>query len=59
VEVLRELAGYLKRTLGLVGVEVVTTEEVQAGGKEGEKGFSKHIVEIAEPGSPSYEFVNV
>ena len=56
VDVLKEMVPYLKRTLNLTDLDVVIAEEV--GDKDG-PGFTKHIVGIAEPGMPSYEFMNV
>jgi leucyl-tRNA synthetase len=55
-EVLRQLSPYLKRSLNLVDVDIVLAEEVA--GKDG-PGYTKHIIELAEPGNPSYEFMNV
>ena len=53
VEVLREILPYIKKSLNLVDAEVFLAEEAK------EKGFSTHIVEAAEPGSPGFEYYNV
>ncbi|KAF8064193.1 hypothetical protein FPV67DRAFT_1584778 [Lyophyllum atratum] len=56
-EVLQEILPYLRKTLGLVDVEVLTVEEAKQ--KEDEPGYSKHIIETSEPGSPAFEYRNV
>ena len=53
-----DLAPYLKRTLQLEDVDVYAAEKAAKEGKEG-PGFTKHIIELAEPGQPSFEFMNV
>jgi leucyl-tRNA synthetase len=58
VDVLRDLAPYLKRTLILVEIDVYVAEDAIKEGKQG-PGFTKHIIELAEPGQPSFEFMNV
>lgn len=56
VDVLSEFLPYLKRTLDLVEVEVLLAEDAKS--KEG-PGFTKTIIESAEPGSPAFEYRNV
>ena len=58
VDVLKDLAPYLKRTLQLEDIDVYVAENAAKEGKEG-PGFTKHIIELAEPGQPSFEFMNV
>ena len=55
---LKDLAPYLKRTLQLEDIDVYIAENAIKEGKQG-PGFTKHIIELAEPGSPSFEFMNV
>ena len=55
--VLNELLPYLKRSVGYVDAEVLSVEEARK--HEGEPGFSKNIIESAEPGTPAFEFRNV
>jgi leucyl-tRNA synthetase len=47
---------YLKKTLGLVDVEVMSVEE--AWSKEG-PGFTKSLIDSSEPGAPAFEYRNV
>ncbi|EJD05001.1 leucine-tRNA ligase [Fomitiporia mediterranea MF3/22] len=54
--VLSELLPYLKKSLNLVDAEVLMVDDALQ--KEG-PGFSKTIIEQAEPGSPAFEFRNV
>ncbi|TCD62832.1 cytosolic leucyl tRNA synthetase [Steccherinum ochraceum] len=56
VDVLNEFLPYLKRTLDLVDVEVLLADDAKA--KDG-PGFTKSIIESAEPGSPAFEYRNV
>ena len=56
---LREVLPYLKRTLNLVDVEVLSVEEALAHGEGGKVGYSRSIIESSEPGSPAFEFRNV
>ncbi|CAL1697931.1 unnamed protein product [Somion occarium] len=56
VEVLREFLPYLKRTLGLVDAEIYFADDAKA--KE-EPGFTKNIIDSAEPGAPAFEYRNV
>ncbi|KZS95395.1 leucyl-tRNA synthetase [Sistotremastrum niveocremeum HHB9708] len=56
VSVLKDLVPYLKRTLNLVDADVWLTEDTE--GKTG-PGFTRHIIDLAEPGSPSFEYRNV
>lgn len=53
VDVLEQVAPYLKKALNLVDVEVYLVEDAK------QKGFSVSIVEGAEPGSPAFEYYNV
>ena len=53
LEVLNEIAPYLKKSLNLVNVEIYLTKDAK------DKGFSAAIVESAEPGSPAFEYWNV
>jgi leucyl-tRNA synthetase len=57
--VLREVLPYLKRTLTLVDVEVLSVEEALAHAGAGDAGYSRMIIESSEPGSPAFEFRNV
>jgi leucyl-tRNA synthetase len=57
--VLREVLPYLKRTLNLVDVEVLSVEEALAHVEGGKAGYSRSIIESSEPGSPAFEFRNV
>ena len=59
VKVLKELTPYLLRTLNLVDAEVFLIEDAKTKEAEGIVGFTKSIIESAEPGSPSFEFRNV
>lgn len=54
--VLHELVPYLKRTLKLVDVEVWKVEDALM---QTEGGFTKMLIDNAEPGSPGFEFRNV
>jgi leucyl-tRNA synthetase len=55
VAVLAEFIPYLKKSLNLVDVEIVTVEQARA--KEGE--YSSNFIESSEPGSPAFEYRNV
>jgi leucyl-tRNA synthetase len=57
--VLREVLPYLKRTLNLVDVQVLSVEEALAHVEAGKTGYNRMIVESSEPGSPAFEFRNV
>lgn len=54
---LYETMSYLKRSIGFVEVDLLLVEEARR--REGTVGFSKNIIDSAEPGSPSFEFRNV
>lgn len=56
-QVLREILPYLKKTLSLADVEVLSVDEARQ--KEGEAGYSKSIIDTSEPGSPAFEYRNV
>ena len=58
-DVLREVLPYLKRTLNLVDVEVLSVEEALSQIEAGKVGYSRMIIESSEPGSPAFEFRNV
>ena len=58
-DVLREVLPYLKRTLNLVDVEILSVEEALAQVEAGKEGYSRMIIESSEPGSPAFEFRNV
>jgi len=58
-DVLREVLPYLKRTLNLVDVEVLSAEEALAHAEAGKAGYNRQIIESSEPGSPAFEFRNV
>ncbi|KAH9990344.1 leucyl-tRNA synthetase [Russula vinacea] len=58
-DVLREVLPYLKRTLTLVDVEVLSAEEALEHAVAGKAGYSRSIIESSEPGSPAFEFRNV
>ncbi|KAF8494346.1 leucyl-tRNA synthetase [Russula emetica] len=58
-DVLREILPYLKRTLNLVDVEILSCEEALEHVGAGKAGYSRLIIESSEPGSPAFEFRNV
>lgn len=53
---LLEILPYLKKSLNLVDAEVLTVDDAL---RKDEPGFTKLIIESAEPGSPAFEFRNV
>lgn len=55
--VLSEILPYLKKSLNLVDVEVLSVDEARQ--KEGEAGYTKNIIDTSEPGSPAFEYRNV
>ena len=55
--VLRELLAYLKKTLNLAEVEILSVEDARS--KEQEHGYTKSIIDTSEPGSPAFEYFNV
>jgi leucyl-tRNA synthetase len=57
--VLLEVLPYLKRTLTLVDVEVLSVGEALGHAEAREAGYSRTIIESSEPGSPAFEFRNV
>ncbi|EIN05837.1 leucyl-tRNA synthetase [Punctularia strigosozonata HHB-11173 SS5] len=57
IEVLKEILPYLKKSLNLVDVEVLSVEEALQ--HAGEPGFNRAIIEASEPGAPAFEFRNV
>ncbi|KAG5339737.1 hypothetical protein C0989_003925 [Termitomyces sp. Mn162] len=56
-QVLREILPYLTKSLGLVDAEVLSVEEARQ--KEGERGYTKSIIDSSEPGTPAFEYRNV
>jgi leucyl-tRNA synthetase len=57
---LRELAPYLKKSLGLADVEILSVEEAMKRAEGGgEDGFTKALIEGSEPGAPAFEYRNV
>jgi leucyl-tRNA synthetase len=58
-QVLHELAPYLKKSLNLESVEVLSVEEALQKAQNGEAGYSKVLIESSEPGSPAFEYRNV
>jgi len=58
-EVLLEVLPYLKRTLNLVDVEILSCEEALEHAGAGKAGYSRLIIDSSEPGSPAFEFRNV
>jgi len=59
VDVLNEILGYLKKSLGLVDAEVLTVDEALARSSAEPQGYNKTIIESSEPGTPAFEFRNV
>ena len=57
IKVLKEISGYLQKTLNLEGVEIFLVEDALK--QEGTPGFTKSIIECAEPGAPAFEYRNV
>ena len=55
--VLKEIAPYIKKSLGLVDVEILSVGEALA--KTDEPGYTKIIIETSEPGNPAFEYHNV
>lgn len=58
-QVLRELAPYLKKSLGLADVEIMSVEEAVQRAQGGEVGFTKALIDGSEPGAPAFEYRNV
>ena len=54
-----EILPYLKRTLNLVDVEILSCEEALEHVGAGKTGYSRMIIDSSEPGSPAFEFRNV
>jgi leucyl-tRNA synthetase len=54
--ILSEILPYLKRTLNLVDVDVLSVEDARS--KEG-SGYTGMIIDSAEPGNPAFEYRNV
>lgn len=55
--VLAEMLSYLKKTLSLVDVDILTVEDALE--KQEEAGYTKSIIESSEPGCPAFEYRNV
>ena len=55
--VLKEIVPYIKKSLALVDVEILSVEEALA--KTDEPGYRKIIIETSEPGRPAFEYYNV
>jgi leucyl-tRNA synthetase len=51
------LIPYLKKSLGLHDVEIMTVEEARM--KQGRLEYSPNIIDSSEPGSPAFEYRNV
>jgi len=58
-DVLREVLSYLKRTLNLVDVEILSCEEVLEHAGAGKAGYGRLIIDSPEPGSPIFESRNI
>lgn len=54
-----ELSSYIKKTLNLDEVDILTTSEALAKVEQGVPNFTKSIVESSEPGNPGLEYYNV
>lgn len=59
VDVLNEILGYLKKSLGLEDAEVLTVDEALAKAEAEPQGYNKMIIESSEPGTPAFVFRNV
>ena len=59
VDVLNEILGYLKKSLGLEDAEVLTADEALAKAEAEPQGYNKMIIESSELGTPAFEFKNV
>jgi leucyl-tRNA synthetase len=55
--VLKEALPYIKRSIGFAEAEVWSVEDARS--QEGTPGFSKNIIDGAEPGAPGFEFRNI
>ena len=60
-ETLKAASGYLRKSLNFRAVHIESAEEAisRAAELEGKDGFDAKIVELAEPGMPSFAFYNV
>ncbi|KAF9441726.1 hypothetical protein P691DRAFT_683030 [Macrolepiota fuliginosa MF-IS2] len=58
-EVLNELVPYLKKSLTLADVEVLSVEEAVQRAEGGDAGFTKALIEGSEPGAPGFEYRNI
>ncbi|KAF9784634.1 hypothetical protein BJ322DRAFT_1204776 [Thelephora terrestris] len=59
VDVLNEILGYLKKSLGLEDAEVLTVDEALVKAQADPPSYNKMIIESSEPGTPAFEFRNV
>lgn len=59
MDVLNEILGYLKKSLGLEDAEVLTVDEALVRVEADPQGYNKMIIESSEPGTPAFEFRNV
>ena len=56
-DALREAVPYLKRTLNLVDVEILSVEKAQAEVEADKAGYNRVIIESSEPGNPGFKFM--
>ena len=59
MDVLNEILGYLKKSLGLEDAEVLTVDEASVKAKADPQSYNTMIIESSEPGTPAFEFRNV
>lgn len=59
MDVLNEILGYLKKSLGMEDAEVLTVDEALVKAQADPQGYNKAIIESSEPGTPAFEFRNV
>jgi leucyl-tRNA synthetase len=55
--VLKEIAPYIKKSLALADVEILSVNDALA--KTNEPGYTKNIIDTSEPGNPAFEYHNV
>ena len=58
-DVLREVLSYLKRTLNLVDVEILSCEEVLEHAGARKAGYSRLIIDSSEPGPRGDRYWNL
>ncbi|KAK7055247.1 hypothetical protein R3P38DRAFT_3385345 [Favolaschia claudopus] len=56
-EILAEVTPYLRKSLNLVDVEIFSTEDALE--RQEQEGFTKSIIDTAEPGNPAVQYRNV